>query len=160
MEGQLDAIRSWEMGFRTVVAPQGTAFKDNQASLLFRSRPKGVVCLLDGDSAGQKAALSYVSVFLKAGLDARFAELPEGSDPDQILIQKGADALHQIIENAHPMLEYLIRQKVPVLAQASPKQKESVCQWIFAAMLEIDSRIVQEGYLEQLSRLLIFLSTP
>ena len=154
VEGQLDAIRCWEMGFRTVVAPQGTAFKDNQALLLFRSRPKGVVCLLDGDRAGQKAALSYVSIFLKAGLDARFAELPEGTDPDQILIHKGADAMQQIIEGAHPMVEYVIRQKVPDLTLASPKQKESVCQWIFAAMLEIDSRIMLEGYLEQLSRLL------
>ena len=154
VEGQLDAIRCWEMGFRTVVAPQGTAFKDSQALLLFRSRPKGVVCLLDGDSAGQKAALSYVSIFLKAGLDARFAELPKGTDPDQILIHKGTDAMRQIIEGAHPMVEYVVRQKVPVLSQASPKQKESVCQWMFAAMLEIDSRILLEGYFEQLSRLL------
>jgi DNA primase len=154
VEGQLDAIRCWEMGFRTVVAPQGTAFKDSQALLLFRSRPKGVVCLLDGDSAGQKAALSYVSIFLKAGLDARFAELPKGTDPDQILIHKGADAMRQIIEGAHPMVEYVVRQKVPDLSQASPKQKESVCQWMFTAMLEIDSRILLEGYFEQLSRLL------
>ena len=59
------------MGFRTAVAPQGTAFKDTQADTFFRSRPKGIVCLLDGDSAGQKAALSYVSTFLKVGLEAR-----------------------------------------------------------------------------------------
>jgi len=95
-----------------------------------------------------------VSIFLKAGLDARFAELPKGTDPDQILIHKGADAMRQIIEGAHPMVEYVVRQKVPDLSQASPKQKESVCQWMFAAMLEIDSRILLEGYFEQLSRLL------
>ena len=65
VEGQLDAIRCHSMGFRTVVAPQGTAFKQSQATLMYRSRPKGVVCLLDGDAAGQKAALSYVSIFLK-----------------------------------------------------------------------------------------------
>ena len=107
------------------------------------------------DSAGQKAALSYVSIFLKAGLDARFAELPEGTDPDQILIQKGTDALHQIIEGAHPMVEYVIRQKVPVLAQKLLlNRKNPFANGYFAAMLEIDSRIVLEGYLEQLSRLL------
>ena len=56
---------------------RGRLFKNSQALLLYRSRPKGVVCLLDGDAAGQKAALSYVSIFLKVGLDARFAELPK-----------------------------------------------------------------------------------
>ena len=91
---------------------------------------------------------------LKGRIDARFAELPKGTDPDQILIHEGAEALQRIIENAHPMVEYLIRQKVPNVAQASPKLKESVCQWMFAAMVEIDSRIALEGYLEQLSRLL------
>ena len=154
VEGQLDAIRCWDMGFRTAVAPQGTAFKDSQALLLYRSRPKGVVCLLDGDAAGKKAALSYVPIFLKAGLDARFAELPKGSDPDQILMGKGINEMHKIIKDAQPMLEYVIKQKIPVLKEASPKQKESVCNWMFSAMVEIDSRIALEGYLEQLTRLL------
>ncbi len=154
VEGQLDAIRCWSMGFRTVVAPQGTAFKDTQASLLFRSRPKGIVCLLDGDSAGQKAALSYVSTFLKAGLEARFAQLPTGTDPDEILLGQGKEAMQDIIEGALPMVEYVIRQKIPHLASASPKDKESVCQWMFSSMVEIESRIALEGYIEQLSRLL------
>ena len=154
VEGQLDAIRCWSMGFRTAIAPQGTAFKDSQAMLLYRSRPKGVVCLLDGDTAGQKAALSYVSIFLKSGLEARFAELPSGTDPDQILLGEGTSAMQRIIDEAQPMVEYVIRQKVPNVAQASPELKESVCKWMFSAMVEIDSRIALEGYFEQLARLL------
>lgn len=154
VEGQLDAIRCWKMGFRSVIAPQGTAFKESQALLLYRSRPKGVVCLLDGDSAGQKAALSYVSIFLKVGLDARFAELPKGTDPDQILMNEGIESMQAIIDGANPMIEYVIRQKVPNLAKASPKQKESVCRWIFSSMMEIESRIALEGYLEQLANLI------
>ena len=154
VEGQLDAIRCWTMGFRTVVAPQGTAFKDSQALLLSRSRPKGVVCLLDGDTAGQKAALSYVSIFLKAGMEARFAELPEGSDPDQILIKGGTEAMQQVIDDARSMVEHVVRQKIPDLKTATPKQKESVCQWMFGSLIEVDSRVALEGYLEQLARLL------
>ena len=154
VEGQLDAIRCWTMGFRTVVAPQGTAFKDSQALLLSRSGPKGVVCLLDGDTAGQKAALSYVPIFLKAGLEARFAELPEGSDPDQILIKGGTEAMQQVIDGAHSMVEHVVRQKIPDLKTATPKQKESVCQWMFGSLIEVDSRVALEGYLEQLARLL------
>ena len=154
VEGQLDAIRCWNMGFRTVIAPQGTAFKDSQALLLYRSKPKGVVCLLDGDSAGQKAALSYVSIFLKSGVDARFAQLPDGSDPDQILVMGGRESMQKIIDEAQPMVEYVIRQKIPNLSTATPKQKESTCQWFFSSLAEIDSRIALEGYIEQLARLI------
>ena len=117
-----------------------------------RSRPKGVVCLLDGDAAGQKAALSYVSIFLKVGLDARFAELPKGSDPDQILMGQGIEKMHKIIKDAQPMVEYVIKQKIPVLKEASPKQKESVCNWMFSAMVEIGSNCPR--VIEQLARLL------
>ncbi len=154
VEGQLDAIRCWSMGFRTTIAPQGTAFKNSQANLLFRSRPKGVVCLLDGDDAGKKAALSYISIFLKEGLDAKFAELPLGTDPDQILLSGGPVALQQIIDNATPMLEYAVTQKLPQGALSSPKQKEMISQWFFASLADVESTIIREGYLQQLSRLI------
>ena len=154
VEGQLDAIRCWSMGFHTVVAPQGTAFKDSQALLMYRSRPKGVVCLLDGDAAGQKAALSYVSIFLKAGLEGRFAQLPTGTDPDQILLDEGPKGMEKIIQGAVPMIEFVVRQKAPDLNSTSPKQKEAICRWVFEPLAEVESRIALEGYLEQLARLL------
>ena len=155
VEGQLDAIRCWSMGFQTAVAPQGTAFKDSQANLLYRSHPKGVICLLDGDTAGQKAALSYVSLFIAAGLDAKFAELPLGSDPDQILQSpNGVENMQTILDQATPMLEFTVRKKLPNGASSTPKQKDSLAQWIFTALSEVDSRVALEGYLQQLSRLI------
>ncbi len=154
VEGQLDAIRCWSEGFFTAVAPQGTAFTQNQASLLYRSRPKGVVCLLDGDEAGQKAALSYVSIFLKAGLEARFAALPKGTDPDQILQKEGSAGLDKVLKQAKPMIEFVISKKIPTLKNASPKQKASSCEWLFSSLTEVDSRVAREAYLEQLGSLL------
>ena len=93
VEGQLDAIRCYVEGFHTVVAPQGTAFKKTQAQLLRKSNPRRIICLLDGDEAGRKAGLNYIPIFIEAGLEARFAMLPRGMDPDQILIEKGKEYL-------------------------------------------------------------------
>ena len=107
VEGQLDAIRCYTEGFLTTVAPQGTAFKDTQAELMRKSNPRRVVCLLDGDEAGQKAALSYIPIFLKTGLDAHFATIPVGSDPDQILVEKGKETLSKIISEGKPMVQYV-----------------------------------------------------
>ena len=85
VEGQLDAIRCWTKGLHTAVAPQGTALTEEQVHLLRRYDPPFIECLLDGDSAGRKAALKYIPLAFKAGLEFRFLLLPEKADPDQLL---------------------------------------------------------------------------
>ena len=152
VEGQLDAIRCWEEGFKTVIAPQGTAFKDTQADLLRKSNPRRVVCLLDGDEAGKKAALSYVPIFIKAGLDARFATLPKDSDPDLILQSKGPEALAEIIQKGLPMIDYVIAQKLGKPSQASPNDLRKTSELLFDPLSELDSFVVKDGYLEQIAR--------
>jgi DNA primase len=71
VEGQLDALRCWSVGLKTAIAPQGTAITDAQLLLLRRYQTR-VECFFDGDSAGQKAALRFLPLALKAGLEVRF----------------------------------------------------------------------------------------
>ena len=54
VEGQLDALRSWSVGLKTAVAPQGTSITEGQLALLRRYHNQ-VECFFDGDGAGQKA---------------------------------------------------------------------------------------------------------
>ena len=67
VEGQLDAIRCWSAGLKTAIAPQGTSITDGQLALLRRYHPQ-VECFFDSDSAGQKAALRFLPLALRAGL--------------------------------------------------------------------------------------------
>ena len=153
VEGQLDSIRCYTEGFKTTVAPQGTAFKESQAELMRKSNPRRVVCLLDGDQAGQKAALSYVPIFLKTGLDARFATLPEGADPDQIVVNQGKEALEKIIEEGEPMVSYVcgkILSKKP-----SPQEKIKVTDFFFPTFAEMESLVIRDSYLNELADSLI-----
>ena len=78
VEGQLDALRCWQVGLTTAVAPQGTAITDTQLVLLRRYLPQ-VECFLDGDSAGQKAAMRLLPMALKAGLEVKFLVLQPGA---------------------------------------------------------------------------------
>ena len=53
------------------------------------------------------------------------------------------------------MVEYAVTAKNPGgCTAASPKQKESISQWLFASLGEVESTIAREGYLQQLSRLI------
>jgi DNA primase len=102
VEGQLDVIRCHEQGIKTAVAPQGTAITESQLALMKRYAPT-VECLLDADSAGQKAALRLLPMAVKTGLEARFLTLPKGEDPDTYLRRGGRDALESLRrESASP----------------------------------------------------------
>ena len=152
VEGQLDAIRCSIEGFKTVIAPQGTAFKESQAMLLRKSNPRGVVCLLDGDDAGQKAAFGYIPTFLKAGLDARFSILPKGKDPDQILLENGPEELQEIINQGISSIEFAIQFKLKGETNPQPSEIKSICELVFGFISETDSLILRDIYLKELSK--------
>jgi DNA primase len=92
VEGQLDALRCWSTGIKFAVAPQGTAITENQFLLLRRYAGR-VDCLLDGDAAGQRAALRALPLAIKAGMEIRFLPLASDEDPDELFLEKGVPPL-------------------------------------------------------------------
>src|SRR5207244_7390513 len=83
-EGQLDLISLFEAGITNVVAPQGTAFTENQARILKRYVDEVVLCF-DSDAAGTKAAERSLEALLQNDLIVRVAEMPAGEDPDSLV---------------------------------------------------------------------------
>src|SRR5205085_6819116 len=70
VEGQLDALRCWSVGLKTAIAPQGTSTTESQLVSLRRYH-RQVERFGDGDSAGQKAALRFLPMALRAGLEVK-----------------------------------------------------------------------------------------
>ena len=154
VEGQLDAIRCWSVGLHTAVAPQGTALTDEQLALLRRYDPKSIDCLLDGDSAGRKAALSYIPMALKAGLHFRYLLLPEKTDPDDLLRQEGATALESIRGQAWSSMELYVKTHAPDPSRLSPEEKKKVLYGAFELIQWIHSAILREDYRNEAAQLL------
>ena len=151
VEGQLDAIRCYIEGFETVIAPQGTAFTASQAGLLKKSNPRSIICLLDGDEAGRKAGLKYVSIFMESGLDARFATLPQGSDPDQILLEFGKNKLSEILSSSVSMIQYVVENFASQEDRENPNIRKNICDFLFRSFTKVDSFVVKETFLKDLS---------
>src|SRR5262245_24085051 len=92
--GHMGVIALAQAGFENVVAPLGTALTENQLDLLWRLASEPVLCF-DGDQAGLKAAWRAADMALpliQPGRTVRFALLPEGKDPDDLVRADGADA--------------------------------------------------------------------
>ena len=106
-EGQIDTIRLHLCGFANAVAPQGTAFTAEQAHVLKRYA-QNVVLVLDGDSAGHKAALRDAGILLEMELPPAIVTLPAGEDPDSFLLAHGAEAFRELLGRTISPVRFLL----------------------------------------------------
>ncbi len=109
VEGYLDVVALCEAGFGESVAPLGTALTEDQVKLLWRMVDEPTLCF-DGDGAGQKAAFRAIDTVLphlSPGHSVRFAFLPDGLDPDDLIRRDGAEAMTEVLTQAKPLVEVL-----------------------------------------------------
>ncbi|MFH1679096.1 MAG: DNA primase [Candidatus Eisenbacteria bacterium] len=109
VEGYTDLLAVYQAGFRNVAAPLGTAFTGQQARLLANYTER-VLVLFDGDEAGLQATLRSLATLAGEGLSPSIAELPAGSDPDELLRESGAEALRLRMESALPLVPFLLER--------------------------------------------------
>ncbi|MBN2526154.1 MAG: DNA primase [Deltaproteobacteria bacterium] len=108
VEGNFDVLSMYAAGFQHVLAPLGTAFTDDQATVL-RRRVDRVTIMFDGDRAGMAAAVRAFPILAKVGLAGYMAPLPTGEDPDSLLREKGPKAIEVVLERACGLLDEIIK---------------------------------------------------
>ncbi|WP_052710518.1 DNA primase [Azospirillum thiophilum] len=107
VEGYMDVIALHAAGIETAVAPLGTALTDQHVEMLWRLHQMPVICF-DGDRAGREAArrlCERVLPLIHGGQSIRIAFLPAGLDPDDLVRQRGAEAMRRVIEDAMPLVD-------------------------------------------------------
>ncbi len=150
VEGQLDAMRCWSVGLKTAIAPQGTSITESQLVLLRRYHPQ-VECFFDSDAAGQKAALRFLPMALKAGLEVRFLTLTGADkiDPDLLFLERGIAAYDEVRRNAMTAMAFACRATLPDAASASPELKARAAQTIFEIIAAAESEIARTESLNE-----------
>jgi len=111
-EGQLDLISLFEAGIMNVVAPQGTAFTENQARMLKRFDVNEVILCFDSDAAGVKAAERSLDALLENDFMIRVVELPPGEDPDSLVRREGGEQFGKRLAQARDFFEYRIECEI------------------------------------------------
>jgi DNA primase len=109
VEGYVDVIAMVMAGFAATVAPLGTALTEDQLALLWKMADEPVLCF-DGDNAGLRAAYRAVELAvprLKPGKSLKFALLPQGQDPDDLVRSAGREAVNDVIGGARPLAAML-----------------------------------------------------
>ncbi len=154
VEGYIDVIAMTRADLRHTVAPLGTALTVDQLAMLWKAAAEPTLCF-DGDNAGIKAAyraLDLALPLLKPGHSLKFALLPEGKDPDDVLNAEGPDALRAIVAAAEPMSELLWRRALSENDRATPERKAQFERDLRGRVLDIADETVKRHYLDDLKQ--------
>jgi DNA primase len=153
VEGQLDALQLIYAGFNFTVAGQGTAFGEGHVLQLLNLGINHVFLALDGDQAGQEAAVKIGHLFQKKGVEVSVVPLPAGKDPDDLLKTEGPPAFQRLMDESVHYLPFLFKHLSKKLDLQSPSKKSELVQLIATRIREWDQPVMVHESLRKLAEL-------
>ncbi|MEW6277748.1 MAG: CHC2 zinc finger domain-containing protein [Candidatus Eremiobacterota bacterium] len=103
-ESVLDALSLWAAGVREVTALYGVqGMPRDLEELLGRYQTREVRLCLDGDRAGREATERVARRLAGRGLRCSAVSLPEGQDPNGLLVEEGPAGLKERLSPLHPV---------------------------------------------------------
>jgi len=105
VEGYTDVVMAHQFGLENVVSVLGTAMTEQHVAVLRRFADR-IVLLFDADAAGDAAGARVVELFLTQPVEIAIATIPDGLDPDELLLQQGAEAFGRVIAGAEDALSF------------------------------------------------------
>ena len=144
----MDVVALAQAGFTEAAAPMGTALTEDQLRLAWRAAPEPILCF-DGDAAGLRAA-NRAAVralpLLEPGRSLRFAMLPQGQDPDDLVSSAGSAAFEKLLSDAETLIDHLWRSETEGVDTGTPERRAAVRQRLYGHAAEIADGSVQQLY--------------
>ncbi len=147
-EGYMDVIALAEAGFAAAVAPLGTAVTEHHLRMAWRMADEPILAL-DGDTAGLRAAYRAIDLalpLLEPGKSLRFAILPGGKDPDDLIRAEGAAGMQTVLDQALPMVDVLWRRETEGRVLDSPERRAGLDKALRERTALIQDRDLRRHY--------------
>lgn len=162
VEGYVDVIAMVRAGYEATVAPLGTALTEDQLALLWKMADEPILCF-DGDAAGCRAAYRAIELALphiKPGKSLRFASLPQGHDPDDLIRSGGPAAMADVLGATRPLADVLWTREMEGGRFDTPERRAGLEARIKQMTNTISDETVRRYYREDLWQRLRNLTAP
>lgn len=152
VEGYLDLLALHQFGFQDAVATLGTALTAEHVHTLrgLVGEEGRVILVYDSDDAGIEAARRSIAVFDRGYVDAHILVLPAGHDPDTFLHREGGEAFEKQVEEAHPMIPFVISSAVQRHG-TTPKGKTRIVREVQPVISSVQDRVERSLYIKELA---------
>ncbi len=152
VEGEFDLISPFQAGFKNIVALKGTAFTDNQLTLLKRYT-QNLVLALDSDFAGISASRKSILLADSLGFNIKAVDLGKFKDPDDAI--KGNLAyFKKQVKNAASVWDFVINTAIKTYPPSTDLGKKQILEFTFPFLTQIDNQVLRSTYLAKLANLL------
>jgi DNA primase len=148
VEGYIDVIAMVTAGYPAAVAPLGTALTEDQLGYLWKMADEPVLCF-DGDKAGRRAAYRAVDLALPKlvpGKSLKFALLPEGQDPDDLVRSGGREAIAEVLSSARPLADMLWMRETESASFDTPERRAALEARVNEVITAIGNETVRRYY--------------
>ena len=159
VEGYMDVVSVYSSGVKNVIANSGTALTERQISLIWKFFSNPIICL-DGDESGQKAALRIAEKLFPLINEKNkiyFSILPDGTDPDDYIKQKGKDGLVNLLKEKEIIQSFIWNYHLNKIDQNNPyevsKFEKEIKSLSYSIQDETLKKYVLEDFLEKIKKL-------
>lgn len=150
VEGYTDVMAAHQAGLRQVVAVLGTSTTEEHAALLRRTGARRITLVFDGDEAGRRASLRALAGLLPLPVEIDVVRLPGGKDPCDLLVERGAAGLEDLMPGALPWLEFAAEGLVGLAGAALSDGVDEVLRLVQG----LATPVMRESALARLSEVL------
>lgn len=151
VEGYMDAIALHAAGFTNTVASLGTAFTEEQGTLLRRSASR-VLLNFDSDEAGQRAARLALSIADRTGLDVAVVRVEGAKDPDELLREPGGKDQYQVaLDHAISVGDFLLDAAVAGRDMNSVSDRRTFVQEMMESVDDMQDSLLRTQLLTQIA---------
>ena len=159
VEGYMDVVSVYSSGVKNVIANSGTALTERQINLIWKFFSSPIICL-DGDESGQKAALRIAEKLFPLINEKNkiyFSILPNETDPDDYIKQKGKDGLIHLLKEKEIIQSFLWNYHLNKIDQNNPfeisKFEKEIKKLSYSIKDETLKKYVLEDFLQKIKEL-------
>ncbi|HKY73776.1 MAG TPA: DNA primase [Patescibacteria group bacterium] len=150
VEGELDALSSYQAGIKNIVAIKGSALTEQQVKLLSRT-VKNITLALDADSAGIEATTRAIVVARPFDIRLRVLPLVGGKDPDDIA-REHPKTWRDTTKHTQSVYEYLLDSAFVGQDISTGEGRRMVSQKAIPVLAAIENAVEQVFYIENLAK--------
>lgn len=153
-EGYTDVIAMHEAGLTNAVAALGTSFSVDHVRAISGFAKNRIICLFDGDAAGQRAAERAVQFLDKTSLDMVCVVLPDNLDPAEYLEAYGVEELRARLAEAQPLMDFVFERRLSSFDLSVPGQRVAALDSLAEVLAPLKGSVLLDGYAAQIAQML------